>query len=104
MCHGRARGPRPGRAPRAGSARVDEAPGDRATAVTALDRRVVRGMEVQLARWRAVLARGGVRVGWKIGVNEPALQRRLGLTGPVVGHLTLATTLVPGEAHSLAGG
>jgi len=62
------------------------------------------GMEAQLAAWRRLLASGFARVGWKIGLTAPAVQARLGLGGPVVGHLTLATTLVPGASHSLAGG
>jgi 2-keto-4-pentenoate hydratase len=61
-------------------------------------------METQLGRWRRLLATGHARVGWKIGLTAPQAQQRLGLGGPVVGHLTLATTLVPGTAHSLAGG
>lgn len=61
-------------------------------------------MEAQLARWRALLGRGVARVGWKIGINDPRMQQQLGLDRPVVGHLTLATTLVPGAPHSLAGG
>ena len=61
-------------------------------------------MESQLARWRAALAAGAVRVGWKIGLNDPRLQQHLGLETCVLGHLTLATTIVPGDAHSLAGG
>jgi 2-keto-4-pentenoate hydratase len=68
------------------------------------DPRVARGMEAQLARFHALLAEGVPRVGWKIGFNVPAVQRILGLAGPVVGHLTLATAIVPGEPHSLAGG
>jgi len=69
-----------------------------------LDPRVARGMVTQLGRWRALVARGVARVGWKIGINDPRMQHRLGLERPVVGHLTLATALVPGEPHSLAGG
>ena len=68
------------------------------------DARVTRGMSAQLEAWRARLAAGAARVGWKIGINEPRMQKHLGLTRPVVGHLTLATVLVPGAAHSLAGG
>jgi 2-keto-4-pentenoate hydratase len=67
------------------------------------DPRVARGMARQLARLRALVAGGAARVGWKVGFNVPAVQRMLGLSGPVVGHLTLATALVAGEPHSLAG-
>jgi 2-keto-4-pentenoate hydratase len=68
------------------------------------DPRVRRGLEAQLARWRALRAQGFARVGWKIGLNDPAVQARLGLRAAVVGHVTLATVIVPGSAHSLAGG
>ncbi len=61
------------------------------------DPRVMRGLEAQLRRWRVLLGGGAVRVGWKIG-------RHLGLDGCVLGHLTLATTIAPGDDHSLAGG
>jgi 2-keto-4-pentenoate hydratase len=67
------------------------------------DPRVQRGMEAQLGRWRVLVAGGAPRVGWKIGLTDPHVQRHLGLEGPVVGHLTLATTLVPGMSHSLTG-
>ncbi len=60
-------------------------------------------MEAQLGRWRALLAGGAARVGWKIGLTDARVQRGLGLEAPVIGHLTLATTLVPGTSHSLAG-
>ena len=66
-----------------------------------MDERVRRGMEAQLERWRRLVAGGAGRVGWKIGLNDPRAQAHLGLAGAVVGHLTLATTLVPGSPHSL---
>ena len=67
------------------------------------DPRVRRGMQVQLARWRATLTAGATRVGWKTGINAPAVQRALGIDDVVLGHLTSATTLLPGATHSLAG-
>ena len=70
----------------------------------AMDPRVARGMEAQLRHWRTLLAGGAARVGWKIGLNDPRVQRHFGLAGCVVGHLTLATALVPRRRHSLAGG
>jgi 2-keto-4-pentenoate hydratase len=65
------------------------------------DPRVRRGAEAQFTRWRAAIARGDGRIGWKIGINDAAVQRRLGLASAVVGHLTGATALVPGNAHRL---
>jgi 2-keto-4-pentenoate hydratase len=69
-----------------------------------LDPRARRGMATQLAHWRALLARGAPRVGWKVGLTDPRMQRRLGIAAPVVGHLTGATALALGAAHALAGG
>lgn len=68
------------------------------------DPRVRRAMTVQLARRRDALAAGAARVGWKLGINAPAVQRALGIDGVVIGHLTSATAIPPGASHSLAGG
>jgi 2-keto-4-pentenoate hydratase len=61
-------------------------------------------MQTQLARWRATLAGGATRVGWKTGINAPVVQRALGIDDVVLGHLTSATTLPAGATHPLAGG
>ena len=61
-------------------------------------------MEAQLACWRATLAGGAARVGWKTGINAPAVQHALGIDDVVLGHLTSATTLPADASHSLAGG
>jgi 2-keto-4-pentenoate hydratase len=74
------------------------APGNR------LDPRVEAGMRRQLQDWRSKLESGATRVGWKIGLNPPAMLERLGLERPVAGHLTSATRLDSGATHSLAGG
>jgi 2-keto-4-pentenoate hydratase/GNAT superfamily N-acetyltransferase len=68
------------------------------------DGRVLRGTRTQLARWRAGLAAGTARVGWKIGLNDPAVQRHLALDGSVVGHLVASGVLASGASHALAGG
>ena len=57
----------------------------------------------QLGHWRATLGSGAERIGWKIGLNVPAVQQKLGLERSVVGHLTSATLLGADGAHSLAG-
>jgi len=57
----------------------------------------------QLSHWRTSLGSGAVRVGWKIGLNVPEVQQKLGLERSVVGNLTSATLLRPGASHSLAG-
>lgn len=68
-----------------------------------VDARVLRGTERLLARWRADLGRGARRIGWKVGINEPAIQRHLGIDAEVVGVLTSATELSVGVPHSLRG-
>lgn len=57
----------------------------------------------QLSHWRASLSSGAHRIGWKIGFNPPAVQEKLGLSEPVIGHLTSATLLGADGSHSLAG-
>jgi 2-keto-4-pentenoate hydratase len=47
--------------------------------------RWARGMERQLARWRAARAAWMPRRGWKVGINVPEIQVRLGLGHPLVG-------------------
>jgi 2-keto-4-pentenoate hydratase len=68
-----------------------------------VDPRVVAGLNRQLERWREQLDSGADRLGWKIGLNSPEVQDRLGLREPVIGFLTDATALDPGASHSLAG-
>jgi 2-keto-4-pentenoate hydratase len=65
---------------------------------------VARGLEAQSAALSAKRARGIEPIGWKIGLNSPAIQRHLGLSRPVIGHLTTASLIEPGSAHSLEGG
>ncbi len=48
---------------------------------------VRRGMAAQLASLDEHLALGMPRVGWKVAVNDPSMQRRLGLDGWVTGFL-----------------
>jgi 2-keto-4-pentenoate hydratase len=59
--------------------------------------RVARGLEAQLAGAPEV-------IGWKIGLNVPAVQQQLGLERPVVGHLTANRLIEEGSTYSLAGG
>ena len=57
----------------------------------------------QLAHWRAALDSGAHRLGWKVGLNPPQVQEALGLSGPVVGHLTSGRLLGADGSHSLTG-
>jgi 2-keto-4-pentenoate hydratase len=69
--------------------------------------RVVEGLEAALAAWRRELAGGAERLGWKIGLNIPEVQKQLGIEEPVIGYLTSATLVedggeyVAGEAGAL---
>jgi 2-keto-4-pentenoate hydratase len=64
---------------------------------------VLRGLESQAARLRERIAAGERRAGWKIALNDPRVQRALGIEAPVIGYLTSATVVPAGEPHSLAG-
>jgi 2-oxo-3-hexenedioate decarboxylase len=65
-----------------------------------VDPRVVAGLHEQLESWRAELKGGARRVGWKIGLNVPEIQEKLGLREAVIGFLTSATQLEPGGEYA----
>jgi 2-keto-4-pentenoate hydratase len=65
---------------------------------------VARGLEAQFAALSAKRARGIEPIGWKIGLNVAPVQRHLGLSRPVIGHLTTASLIEAGSTHSLEGG
>jgi 2-keto-4-pentenoate hydratase len=67
-----------------------------------VDPRIVAALGAQLRSWRADLDRGARRVGWKAGYGIAEVEALLG-DAPVPGHLTTATQLAPGAAHSAAG-
>ncbi len=60
------------------------------------DPRIAAALVEQLTEWRRKLDGGAHRVGWKIGINVPDVQRKLGLRESVIGHLTSATQLSDG--------
>ena len=64
---------------------------------------VLGGLEAQAARLRARLDAGERRAGWKIALNDPRVQRALGIAAPVIGYLTSASVVPSGGVHSLAG-
>src|SRR5829696_7976667 len=64
-----------------------------------VDPRLASALAAQLRTWRATLAGGAQRVGWKLGVGD---RERIG-AGPVIGHLTTATLLAAGEAFRATG-
>jgi 2-keto-4-pentenoate hydratase len=63
--------------------------------VAPVDLRLASALNVQLQSWRVSLLGGATRVGWKLGVGD---RERIG-PGLVVGHLTSATQLDPGEVY-----
>ena len=65
---------------------------------------VKRGLEAQFASLAAKQERGERLIGWKVGINDPAIQRHFGISSPVLGHLTTAALIEPGASHSVAGG
>jgi 2-keto-4-pentenoate hydratase len=61
------------------------------------DQRAVRGLRAQMDEFRRRIERGEQRLGWKIALNSPEVQQRLGLTGPLIGYMTDAN-LRPADA------
>jgi 2-keto-4-pentenoate hydratase len=68
-----------------------------------MDPRVLAGTQRQLESWRAELAGGATRVGWKIAFNAEAVQQQVGITSPVVGYMTSNTLLKYGARIPVAG-
>lgn len=64
---------------------------------------VAAGMRAQLARREAELDAGAEPLGWKIGINVPAVQERLGISEPVVGYMTTVSPREPGEPVDVSG-
>jgi 2-oxo-3-hexenedioate decarboxylase len=62
--------------------------------------RVVSGLRAALEDWRTQLDRGAKRIGWKIGLNIPEVQKQLGIDEPVIGYLTSATLVEPGGTYA----
>jgi 2-keto-4-pentenoate hydratase len=71
--------------------------------VTDVSAKVAAGMRAQLGRRDAELVAGAGALGWKMGLTVPAVQKGLGLSGPVVGFLTSGTQVADGAELSLAG-
>ena len=67
--------------------------------MSGVDPRLAAALTAQLGLWRVALAEGAERVGWKLGMGEG---ERIG-HGPVIGHLTSATQLEPGDTYQAEG-
>lgn len=61
-----------------------------------IDPRLASALAVQLENWRATLAEGAERVGWKLGIGD---RERIGRE-LAIGHLTSATCLEAGGTYS----
>ena len=64
------------------------------------DPEIIAALSEQLVAWRSSLDGGAKRVGWKIGLNVPDIQRKLGLRESVIGHLTSSSLLEDGGSYS----
>jgi 2-keto-4-pentenoate hydratase len=73
-------------------------------ALEAENEHIVPGLRAQLAALEQQRAAGAELIGWKIGLNAAPVQEHLGLSRPVVGHLTSRSLIGPGSSHPLAGG
>lgn len=63
------------------------------------DEILIQGMKTQLHKWKDMLASGHTRVGWKIGFNDLADQKRMRLPSPIVGFLTSESVLESGGVY-----
>lgn len=68
-----------------------------------LDPRVVRGMRSLLETWRARLASGERRLGWKLAFGSPSGMERLGISAPLVGFMTDGGLIADGATCSVSG-
>lgn len=68
-----------------------------------IDARIQRGMERQLRARDEALRAGAKRIGWKVAINDPKLQARVGIDRVAVGYMTTKTLLASGARFSLKG-
>ena len=61
------------------------------------------GMRALLARRQAALDAGAQPLGWKIGINVPAVQEVLGIAEPVVGSMTSKSLVAAGDTVDVGG-
>ena len=64
---------------------------------------VAAGMRALLARRQEELDAGAEPLGWKIGLNVPAVQEMLGIAEPVAGYMTSRSLVGAGEEIAVAG-
>lgn len=66
------------------------------------DPRILRGMALQLGRWRERLIAGEQPLGWKVGFGAPAALQKFAIAAPLVGYLTDRALIATGATVSLA--
>lgn len=66
------------------------------------DPRILRGMALQLGRWRELISAGELPLGWKVGFGAPVAMQKLAITAPLVGYLTDRALVAAGTTISLA--
>jgi len=66
------------------------------------DPRILRGMAVQLGRWRERLDAGEQPLGWKVGFGAPAAMQKFAIKAPLIGFLTDQALVATGATVSLA--
>lgn len=64
---------------------------------------IKKGMPLQLARRRALIAAGDKPLGWKVGLGAPALMQKVGIAAPIVGFLMQSARIKSGGIVSLKG-
>jgi 2-keto-4-pentenoate hydratase len=69
----------------------------------AVEDRVRRGMERQLAARRELIAAGAQPIGWKVGFGSATAMEKLGISAPLVGFLTDASLVPAGSTFSVSG-
>lgn len=67
------------------------------------DARIISGMKKQLQARRQRLDAGARHLGWKVAINDPNAQRKLGIDCVAVGFLTSETRMASGAEFSLEG-
>lgn len=60
---------------------------------------IAAGMARQLAAYHEALAAGMPRLGWKIGINDPAAQQRMGIAATLVGWLDGRRVFLDGQPY-----
>ncbi len=72
-------------------------------ATTEPNQEVASSMQRLLAQRQHELDDGAKSLGWKVGLNAPAIQAHFGITGPVVGYLSDRRALEPDRVVTIAG-